>query len=516
MANLILTSLTAPIFIISIIIFIRHVQNIAKPHTLPSSFLQAREATDNDALGFPGNPDIYGLGIRLGIYFQWIGAVLSKWFRGNPEALRDLLDENGIFLLAIFITSILLCTGGTDSPHAIEILILLHIFFGSTFIIMFDPNVSDSFEVISSFWGILVKYMITVGMAALGVWFWFTGIYKLPATPGTSSYGFFFARFAIGGPILVFFRVLAILNLIVWFWALIGSCLERLVYWKLLKVNQEEELKNKKKWKRFLHVLEELSVPSSEKWEHVPPDANLFRQLTRILFQPTLDKFSYELQPYLGDITVQQQATKALNLALFPTYYAPMSANIAIEYMIYIASNLTARTQKYLEDNFSSNELSEDQKQAIAKFKAFLTNHKEVLKPPTNEMSTFLRIVLFVLGIGPSSIKILTPKLAPDTLIFKDSSPLMVEATIRLVEPSLTMPVTGYLDMILPKIELKGRSFKFEFNGPFPLLVFTRRDVSDKEKHFEISQTPPTESGVDKVKEASVLKRIFSRALGLW
>jgi hypothetical protein len=516
MANLLLTSLTAPILIISVIVFICHVQSIAKPHTLPSSFLQAREATNNDALGFPANPDIYGLGIRLGIYFQWIGAVLSKWFRGNPEALRDLLDENGIFLLAIFIASILLCTGGTDSPHAIKILILLHIFFGSTFIIMFDPNISDSFEVISSFWGILVKYMITVGMAALGVWFWFTGIYKLPATPGTGNYGFFFARFAIGGPILVFFRFLAILNLIVWFWALTGSCLERLVYWKLLKVTQEEELKNKKKWKRFLHILEELSVPSSEKWEHVPPDVNLFRQLTRILFQPTLDKFSYELQPYLGDMTVQQQATRALNLALFPTYYAPMSANIAIEYMIYIACNLTARTQKYLEDNFSSNELSEDQKQAIAKFKAFLTNHKVVLKPPNNEMSMFLRIVLFVLGIGPSSIKILAPKLAPDTLIFKDSFPQMVDATIRLVEPSLTTPVTAYLDMILPRMELKGRSFKFEFNGPFPLLVFTRRDVSDKGKHSETPQTPPTESGLDGVKEASILRKIFSRAAGLW
>ena len=32
------------------------------------------------AVGFEGDPDFYGLGIRIGLYLQWMSALVTNWF----------------------------------------------------------------------------------------------------------------------------------------------------------------------------------------------------------------------------------------------------------------------------------------------------------------------------------------------------------------------------------------------------------------------------------------------------
>jgi hypothetical protein len=51
-----------------------------------------------------GNSDLYGLGIRLGVYFQLISTLLANHFL--PEALREAWDANTIFLVSILIAII--------------------------------------------------------------------------------------------------------------------------------------------------------------------------------------------------------------------------------------------------------------------------------------------------------------------------------------------------------------------------------------------------------------------------
>ena len=91
-----------------------------------------RRADINQSCGFAGNSDIYGLGIRLGVYFQWVASMLSKRYltASSPELLRELLDANTIFSLSIFIATALLTTGSLGTVHGAEILIMLHIYFG--------------------------------------------------------------------------------------------------------------------------------------------------------------------------------------------------------------------------------------------------------------------------------------------------------------------------------------------------------------------------------------------------
>ena len=34
----------------------------------------------NVGCGFVGNSDVYGLGIRIGLYSQWLSTIISNWF----------------------------------------------------------------------------------------------------------------------------------------------------------------------------------------------------------------------------------------------------------------------------------------------------------------------------------------------------------------------------------------------------------------------------------------------------
>lgn len=77
--------------------------------------------------GFAGNSDLYGLGIRVGIYLQWISSLLTNilLLKGVPDSL----DTNSIFLFAVFI-AIANATNATGGLHPAEAFIMLQLCFG--------------------------------------------------------------------------------------------------------------------------------------------------------------------------------------------------------------------------------------------------------------------------------------------------------------------------------------------------------------------------------------------------
>jgi len=81
---------------------------------------------------FQGNSDLYGLGIRLGVYLQWI----SSWFVQmlNPNGIMVTHDANSIFVLAVLIAMISATARHDIKP--IESYIMLLICFGYFFTIL--------------------------------------------------------------------------------------------------------------------------------------------------------------------------------------------------------------------------------------------------------------------------------------------------------------------------------------------------------------------------------------------
>ena len=80
--------------------------------------------------GFVGNSDIYGLGVRLGIYLQWLSCLLAN--HTLPDTRSALAQAYMIFLIAICAAIVVMSVQSTCT-FAIEIVILYYMFFGGFF-----------------------------------------------------------------------------------------------------------------------------------------------------------------------------------------------------------------------------------------------------------------------------------------------------------------------------------------------------------------------------------------------
>lgn len=60
---------------------------------------------DKDGCSIDGNGDLYGLGVRIGVYCQWV----SSWIRMlvDEESIEDVHGVNAIFVFAVIIATIL-------------------------------------------------------------------------------------------------------------------------------------------------------------------------------------------------------------------------------------------------------------------------------------------------------------------------------------------------------------------------------------------------------------------------
>ena len=90
-------------------------------------------------LTLTGDPSFYGLGIRIGIYLQWISSLLTNNL--IPSGVSDSLDTNSIFLLAIFIViaKATKSVGAEPLPGTIGGLMMLQTCFGYATSVISSP-----------------------------------------------------------------------------------------------------------------------------------------------------------------------------------------------------------------------------------------------------------------------------------------------------------------------------------------------------------------------------------------
>ena len=131
---------------------------------------------------FDGNPDFYGLGIRIGIYLQWIIAYLANHFL--REAVDSNLETNTIFLLALFIATAV--TTADNTVQTAELVVLLHLCFGFLFSILsiwghrtgsadLGGEKKIRFPLIGSF------FRLTLATAVSAYGLWFLGYWSRPS-----------------------------------------------------------------------------------------------------------------------------------------------------------------------------------------------------------------------------------------------------------------------------------------------------------------------------------------------
>ncbi|OCK74898.1 hypothetical protein K432DRAFT_429753 [Lepidopterella palustris CBS 459.81] len=186
------------------------------------------ETNTNPACILKGNSDLYGLGIRLGIYFQWISSSLANNFLHDPDEVLGALDANGIFVLALFCA--LVKTTISSSLDSLEAIILLRICFGyyCTVLSLGGNRVRiDEWKgkrnVPVSFLGFVARLGLLIGLVVYNIWFWFQGLEALSTQSECVRYVFIWCRGSIPGHALGFYRGLACIEVIWMFVVLMNT-----------------------------------------------------------------------------------------------------------------------------------------------------------------------------------------------------------------------------------------------------------------------------------------------------
>jgi hypothetical protein len=77
--------------------------------------------------GFVGNSDVYGLGVRLGVYLQWISTVLANVYLPNER--RGMVAASLAYSIAMFIALLVLVFDGS-CLYMVEVIVLLYLLVG--------------------------------------------------------------------------------------------------------------------------------------------------------------------------------------------------------------------------------------------------------------------------------------------------------------------------------------------------------------------------------------------------
>ncbi|KAL9044245.1 MAG: hypothetical protein Q9214_002602, partial [Letrouitia sp. 1 TL-2023] len=164
-----------------------------------------------------GNPDFYGLGIRVGIYLQWSTAILANYL--HTDGISENLDTNAIFLLALFVALATATAGAKVRPE--EVAILLQLCFGFLLAVlsiwghrlMADKRKKPAEPVRFPLMGSFFRLTLATAICAYAVWYWFVGVKKLEVAE-CPAYIFMFAKANIGGGIRTFLQVQTVLIMI--------------------------------------------------------------------------------------------------------------------------------------------------------------------------------------------------------------------------------------------------------------------------------------------------------------
>ena len=177
------------------------------------------EGSGGPECAIKGNSDFYGLGIRIGIYLQWITSFLANHF--VPDSIDSHLETNTIFLLALFIATVFATARRTI--QSAEIVVLLQLCFGFLFSILSVWGIRTRrrmhegqkeerirFPLLGAFF----RLTLATAMCAFGLWFWFHGASLHHQHSGCPDFAFLFARVDIANRARVFFQIQFIVFLI--------------------------------------------------------------------------------------------------------------------------------------------------------------------------------------------------------------------------------------------------------------------------------------------------------------
>ncbi|KAI1395246.1 hypothetical protein F4819DRAFT_202782 [Hypoxylon fuscum] len=147
-----------------------------------------------------GNPDLYGLGIRLGLYLQFLALVLAR--PSVKLAFKAINSSTIAFILANFI--VLVRQSASRTIFAPEAYLLFFLLVPQLVLNIVGTNL----------WGGAIDTRGAIAVLLWGAfcyyfsWFWWLGLDLLPLSGCDDEYGFFFTRVSLRGWFRTFNKVI--------------------------------------------------------------------------------------------------------------------------------------------------------------------------------------------------------------------------------------------------------------------------------------------------------------------
>lgn len=161
--------------------------------------------------GFQGNSDVYGLGIRVGLYAQSLATWLGTFFICHEGLV--LRSVNTLFSFAM-LGGLFNLTVNASSSFAAEAFLLLQICLFSSYITFMEATTFSKRKRTSSkqqVWAMTTVMWMSFGYS---VWFWWAGIDRFQRTR-CGSFGFWYYKCDLFGGFRTLQKVLSILLIVV-------------------------------------------------------------------------------------------------------------------------------------------------------------------------------------------------------------------------------------------------------------------------------------------------------------
>lgn len=198
------------------------VLTLAQP-TAPSAkvILATRQPDDDQPCGFAGNNDAYGLGIRLGIYIQWLIAAASSCFL--QDGGRSVIGISNCYRLAMFIGLLFITIKHGPALQASEAAVMFLLGAGGAFTAVGAPDLQSG-RASTAAVGAAVQVLIRLALGSYAVWFFSTGMDRM-LHPPCSAFGFLLVKVDLYGWARILFNTIAACHIFVNGCILISSLL---------------------------------------------------------------------------------------------------------------------------------------------------------------------------------------------------------------------------------------------------------------------------------------------------
>ena len=137
-------------------------------------------STNASSCGFAGNSDIYGLGIRLGVYLQWIATFVS--YQLLEDSIDSVFTANWVFLFATMIATLVITASRSSyNTYSAEVIIMLYIIVGEIVVCVL-PIIAEG-NSLPSLLGVYGSFSAFFAVFLFASWFWFKGVWLMSPTP---------------------------------------------------------------------------------------------------------------------------------------------------------------------------------------------------------------------------------------------------------------------------------------------------------------------------------------------